>query len=365
VLPKSAIDDVVAADPSCLAVLLGPMKQTLNLKPSIGWLDVQRRLDEQFGDKTVVFDFLCGAENEEVITWEMYQSLLSQVGVKDIDQKLLWVELDTNRAGDIDLEHFADVVYGCSEDTATQEFLCENDEDSPSGSGREASGIAEEQHPLRDDFCARQATCPNELVAEANSSEKETRVGWAQDSLATPLAPPPRRKEGSMSSQDSKVSDALQHITRGDTTAIATGTGGQAVKWRPSRRMSLLDTRQSLLDTRRRSLLETGPGSSAPLSHLSTISLAEVSRRRTICHGRPRISLVPSRQSSPTPELKPRRNSSHWLPTDDHAAVPDPRMAARLDQLNTRLDGMAGQISSIWCMLRAGQNAQACESTLG
>jgi len=114
VLHKKAIDEVMSADPSCISMLVNSMRTALNLRPGISWSEVARRLEIEFDGNNEMFEFIAGRDKEEqegLITWEGYKSLMRRIKVKDVDQKLLWVELDPDEEGKVHFKEFLAVAY--------------------------------------------------------------------------------------------------------------------------------------------------------------------------------------------------------------------------------------------------------------
>jgi len=111
VLHRSAIDRVIATEPTCISALARSMSRAMDLKREFSWAQVGQRLDEEFEDEDNFFRFLCSGEDGEApaghVTWSRYQTLMQRLGIPILDQKLLWVELDTQERGEVG---FDDVI---------------------------------------------------------------------------------------------------------------------------------------------------------------------------------------------------------------------------------------------------------------
>eukprot|EP00929_Paragymnodinium_shiwhaense_P045969 TRINITY_DN23436_c0_g1_i1.p1 TRINITY_DN23436_c0_g1~~TRINITY_DN23436_c0_g1_i1.p1 ORF type:complete len:1397 (-),score=259.74 TRINITY_DN23436_c0_g1_i1:168-4358(-) len=95
VLHKAAIDEVMEADPSTVAVLTKSMQDALNMKPKVTWLEVALCMENEFGDEEEAFDYVCqNVNNGGLMSWSKYEMLMGRLGISEIDAKLLWVDLD-------------------------------------------------------------------------------------------------------------------------------------------------------------------------------------------------------------------------------------------------------------------------------
>ncbi|CAK9047612.1 Cyclic nucleotide-gated cation channel alpha-3 (Cone photoreceptor cGMP-gated channel subunit alpha) (Cyclic nucleotide-gated channel alpha-3) (CNG channel alpha-3) (CNG-3) (CNG3) [Durusdinium trenchii] len=107
VLQASAIDNLMAQDPTSICTLIKNFQDMLKLKPSLSWTDVKTRLDREFdpddSHRHDLYDFVCSGDDglapAGIITWTRYQVLLSRIQVSQLDQKLLWAELDEEQSG--------------------------------------------------------------------------------------------------------------------------------------------------------------------------------------------------------------------------------------------------------------------------
>ncbi|CAJ1381972.1 unnamed protein product [Effrenium voratum] len=120
VLQGSAIDNLMAQDPTSICSLIKNFQDMLKLKPSLHWPDLKQRLNREFdpddSHRHELYDFVCSGDDglapAGLITWTRYQVLLSRIQVSQLDQKLLWAELDEEQCGSVSFEHFVETVYG-------------------------------------------------------------------------------------------------------------------------------------------------------------------------------------------------------------------------------------------------------------
>lgn len=120
VLQASAIDNLMAQDPTSICTLIKNFQDMLKLKPSLSWADVKIRLDREFDPddprRQDLYDFVCSGDDglapAGLITWTRYQVLLSRIQVSQLDQKLLWAELDEEQSGAVTFYLFVLTVYG-------------------------------------------------------------------------------------------------------------------------------------------------------------------------------------------------------------------------------------------------------------
>eukprot|EP00439_Symbiodinium_sp_Y106_P066412 s4715_g10.t2 len=154
VLQASAIDHLMAQDPTSICTLIKNFQDMLKLKASLSWADIKQRLDREFDPDDVLRqdlydawhtlasqervralgsnmiahlteDFTCSGDDglapAGLITWTRYQLLLSRIQVSQLDQKLLWALLDEDQCGSVSFEQFVFVVYGhWPEETASE-----------------------------------------------------------------------------------------------------------------------------------------------------------------------------------------------------------------------------------------------------
>lgn len=129
VLQASAIDHLMAQDPTSICTLIKNFQDMLKLKASLSWADIKQRLDREFDPDDVLrqdlYDFTCSGDDglapAGLITWTRYQLLLSRIQVSQLDQKLLWALLDEDQCGSVSFEQFVFVVYGhWPEETASE-----------------------------------------------------------------------------------------------------------------------------------------------------------------------------------------------------------------------------------------------------
>jgi len=119
VLQASAIDNLMAQDPTSICTLIKNFQDMLKLKPSLSWSDIKTRLDREFDPddpcRHDLYDFVCSGDDglapAGIITWTRYQVLLSRIQVSQLDQKLLWAELDEEQSGAVTFYNFVLTVY--------------------------------------------------------------------------------------------------------------------------------------------------------------------------------------------------------------------------------------------------------------
>jgi len=133
-LPKRAIDEVVEADPSCMALLAKSMQEAINLKTTLDWPTVAARLLRKFGSLAGIFTYMNEKQSQAepgLVTWLRYQALMSAVRVAVLDQKLLWIDIDTEKVGSAYFKDFIDVVFSktLTEEAQALEVLGNEDPD--------------------------------------------------------------------------------------------------------------------------------------------------------------------------------------------------------------------------------------------
>lgn len=142
VLQASAIDNLMAQDPTSICTLIKNFQDMLKLKPSLSWADVKTRLNREFDPddprRQDLYDFVCSGDDglapAGLITWTRYQVLLSRIQVSQLDQKLLWAELDEEQSGAVTFYLFVVTVYGSAPEESDSDN--ENDPFKPSASRR-------------------------------------------------------------------------------------------------------------------------------------------------------------------------------------------------------------------------------------
>mmetsp|Transcript_35091 Transcript_35091/g.80832 ORF Transcript_35091/g.80832 Transcript_35091/m.80832 type:complete len:844 (-) Transcript_35091:40-2571(-) len=166
VLQASAIDHLMAQDPTSICALIKNFQDMLKLKASLSWSDVKQRLDREFDPDDVLrqdlYDFTCSGDDglapAGLITWTRYRLLLSRIQVSQLDQKLLWALLDEEQCGSVSFEHFVYTVYGHL----------------PEESGSESDG-AGNSHSLRSAKSSRSFRAPAIDVYERKDSSASCR----------------------------------------------------------------------------------------------------------------------------------------------------------------------------------------------
>jgi len=115
-LPKRAIDEVVEKDPGCMALLSKSMQDALKLQASVTWEKVAEDMFKKFDDLGEIWDYIVGQEDTDfeanLLSWKRYQALMSTIKVSVLDQKLLWIDIDKEKAGSADFKDFVDVCFG-------------------------------------------------------------------------------------------------------------------------------------------------------------------------------------------------------------------------------------------------------------
>jgi len=114
-LSKQTIDEVIDNDPTCLAKLVGSMKEYLGLQPQLTWHDIVLRLAFEFQTEEDAYEYICsGADGEGPagsITWKRYKTLMLRLNVSAYDQKLLWADMCTVQDSyEFTFEDFLDVL---------------------------------------------------------------------------------------------------------------------------------------------------------------------------------------------------------------------------------------------------------------
>ncbi|CAE8703941.1 unnamed protein product, partial [Polarella glacialis] len=118
VLHQTAIDTIMADDPTCIVSLIKNFQDQLGLQAKTTWLEVRKRIKKDFPDNdedeewSELWEFVCsgvdGLAPAGVITWTRYQLLMSRIQVGGLDQKLLWALLDTDKNGFVTFDEFVD-----------------------------------------------------------------------------------------------------------------------------------------------------------------------------------------------------------------------------------------------------------------
>eukprot|EP00929_Paragymnodinium_shiwhaense_P056813 TRINITY_DN28449_c0_g2_i1.p1 TRINITY_DN28449_c0_g2~~TRINITY_DN28449_c0_g2_i1.p1 ORF type:complete len:1083 (-),score=218.67 TRINITY_DN28449_c0_g2_i1:207-3455(-) len=112
ILSTSTLDHVFADDPSCVPILVNSMKGMLGLdeRQLTSFGHVARCMEAEFEDELEAFEFACsGVDGEEragIITWKRYLVLMKRLGIKDVDQKLLWASLPIHENACVDFQDF-------------------------------------------------------------------------------------------------------------------------------------------------------------------------------------------------------------------------------------------------------------------
>jgi len=114
VLPKAAIDDAVNIDPRCAVDLARSMASSMNIKKGVELEDLAQMIELEFEDGDELFEFLCDGSDGEapsgVISWCRYQLLMQRLNVPQLDQKLLWMEIDPDGNGSVTLTELLDTL---------------------------------------------------------------------------------------------------------------------------------------------------------------------------------------------------------------------------------------------------------------
>jgi hypothetical protein len=115
-LYKPVLDMVIANDPGCMVLLAQSLQKALNLQAQTTWDKVEASLRRRYGSVKELFSFVskqpCSASVESGrISLACYELLMNSISVASIDQKLLWIELDTDKNGSVSFLKFVRVAF--------------------------------------------------------------------------------------------------------------------------------------------------------------------------------------------------------------------------------------------------------------
>jgi len=213
VLPKRAIDDVISADPSCMVILARSLKSSLILKPGMAWKEVARRLETEFEDEDHAYDFICSGDDGSapagLVTWDRYRQLMHRLNVKDIDQKLLWADVDHEQHGGVPFEEFIAAF-------AETAWVSDRSRGSPRGKDMTYSDVTDSfsdceasSVPTRANSAMSRTSMRS--MAMANRQSRRRRRSGGQDGLSS-------RKE---CQHDSRIERLTMEVSRVSTSLAA------------------------------------------------------------------------------------------------------------------------------------------------
>jgi len=104
-----AMEQVMESYPGAVSKMVGSLSQTCKIEPGIKMEQAVSRISEYFenDEKALTFSlFSNSAGNGNEVDWNCFRSLLRLVGVGELDQKLLWCQVDKAGEGSVTLIDF-------------------------------------------------------------------------------------------------------------------------------------------------------------------------------------------------------------------------------------------------------------------